>query len=236
MDSSDLIALLGLIVAVVAIIVATCAAVYYGRVEKGQRRLRAWKAVQAGVFVGAVLLVVVGGGWLLTRGNSSGQTASGTGPAPAPSSPDAGPSRTPSPATPSTSQTGAASAPGGCRGAINLNHAPVSANPCISVVDGHLQLVSHVTALQPGKVTVFVWLTDGNTYRPDVPPHRCNFDLAAGQTETCSTRVQPDRPGTDWVAATEAEKGSADYPSGWNSFPHVAGTQSGHRVTWPLQN
>jgi hypothetical protein len=55
-----------------------------------------------------------------------------------------------------------ASVLGGCRGAANLTHAPVSANPCISVVDGHLELASHVTALQPGKVTVFVWLTNGN--------------------------------------------------------------------------
>jgi hypothetical protein len=135
-------------------------------------------------------------------------------------------------ATAGPAQSGA---PYGCRGAIELGHAPVSADPCIRVVDGNLELTSHVTALRAGRVTVFVWLTDGNTYRPPVPPHRCVYDFTAGQSATCSILARPDRPGTHWVTATEAEKGRADYPSAWNSFPRVAGTQSSHAVTWPLQ-
>ncbi|MBL1093453.1 MULTISPECIES: hypothetical protein [Streptomyces] len=94
---------------------------------------------------------------------------------------------------------------GGCRGAVKVAHAPISVNPCTSVVNDQLELASHVTASQAGKVTVFVWLTDGDTYRPNVPPHRGTFDLAAGQTATCSTRIQPDRQGTHWQAATAAE-------------------------------
>jgi hypothetical protein len=124
---------------------------------------------------------------------------------------------------------------GGCRGAVNIAHAPVTVNPCINVINDQLALVSHVVALQSGKITVFVWLTDGNTYRPNVSPHRCTFDLVAGQVAVCSTRVRPDRPGTQWMAATSAEAGWADLPGGWYSFPSVAGTQSGYPVVWPLQ-
>lgn len=130
-----------------------------------------------------------------------------------------------------------ASSLGGCRGAIPLAHAPVVGNPCISVIAGQVEVASRIVALQPGKVTVFVWLTDGNIYRPNVQPHRCTFDFAAaGDTQTCSTRVQPDRPGTHWVAATEAKEGwAASLPDGWDSFPYMTGTQSGHPLTWPLQ-
>ncbi|MFF3358145.1 hypothetical protein ACFYWN_37290 [Streptomyces sp. NPDC002917] len=125
---------------------------------------------------------------------------------------------------------------GGCRGAIPLAHAPVTGNPCISVIDGQVEVASRIVALQPGKVTVFVWLTDGNIHRPNVQPHPCTFDFAAaGDTQTCSTHVQPDRPGTHWVAATEAKEGwAATLPDGWESFPAVTGTQSGHPLTWPL--
>ncbi|MFF7680979.1 hypothetical protein [Actinacidiphila glaucinigra] len=125
---------------------------------------------------------------------------------------------------------------GGCRGAIRLAHAPVIGNPCINVINGRVQIASRIVALQPGKVTVFVWLTDGNVYRPNVEPHRCTFDFeAAGDTKICATLAQPDRPGTHWVAATEANEGwTASLPDGWDSFPAVTGTQSGHPLTWPL--
>jgi hypothetical protein len=124
--------------------------------------------------------------------------------------------------------------PGTCRGAIAMPHAPLKANPCIRVVGDQLELTSHVTALKAGKVTVFVWLTNGATYRPDVSPHACTWDLTAGESKTCTLRARPDRPGTHWVAATEAETGVAEYPPGWGNFPDTSGTQSGHDVTWPL--
>ncbi|MER6030461.1 helix-turn-helix transcriptional regulator [Streptomyces sp. NPDC001851] len=125
-------------------------------------------------------------------------------------------------------------AAGGCRGVVTLAHAPLRANPCVRVVNGQLELASSVVALQSGTYTVFVWLTDGNTYRPDVPPHRCTVTLQAGQAATCSVRTTPDRPGTSWQAATAARAGQADVPDGWQEFPDVTGTQSGHPVTWPL--
>ncbi|MFE4815240.1 hypothetical protein ACFRFU_02170 [Streptomyces sp. NPDC056704] len=123
---------------------------------------------------------------------------------------------------------------GGCRGGIVVQNG-ATMNPCVYSVDGKLKISTNGESTGPGQVTIFLWLTDGNKHRPNVEPHRCDRTFkTAGEPYTCGPYwVTPDQSGKDWAAATAVAPLGKDYPDGWESFPSVAGTMSGHPQEWP---
>ena len=104
--------------------------------------------------------------------------------------------------------------------------------PCVKVEGDHLLLTVDVTSRVPvEKATVFLWLT-AEKERVDTSLTPCVVTFSdANQTHRCELRVTPPQPGR-WGTATAVQLGQPDLPPGWDSYPLVAGTQSG-AVQWP---